>query len=177
MWSLAALAYVMAMAAVSPTVRQRLGVHRESAPPDGELALVTGVVDGDTIAVDPGGPVRVLGLDAPETGNPHMEGAQPLGQAASSRLSEIAHGRTVVLERDVTDRDHYGRRLRHVWCDERLVAEVLIGEGLAHAMSIPPNTRYSARLRAAEDDARSRGVGLWGLPRPTELPVFAGSGP
>jgi endonuclease YncB( thermonuclease family) len=148
-WSLAVLAYLAALAAVSPTVRQRLPLHREMAPPDGTWARVTDVVDGDTITVEGGESVRVLGLDAPETGNPNMDGAQPLGFAASRRLRELLLGREVVLERDASDRDHYGRRLRHVWCGGELVAEVLVAEGLAYAMSIPPNTRYAARLRAA----------------------------
>lgn len=176
-WPLAVLAYVVALAAVSPTVRQWLPGDRGSNPVGGTPALVIEVVDGDTITVEGGVAVRLLGLDAPETSNPNMRGAQPLGLAASSRLRELLYGREVVLESDVVDRDHYGRLLRHVWCGGELASEVLVAEGLAYAMSVPPNRLYADRLRSAEDRARASKLGLWGLPRPTPLPLFEGGGP
>jgi micrococcal nuclease len=176
-WPTAVLAFVVALAAVTPNVRQQVAGHwGTGAPVGGDTVLVSVVVDGDTIVMEGGDTIRLLGLDAPETANPNMRGPQPLGSEATSRLRALVEGRQVVLEADAVDRDHYGRLLRHMWLGDMLVSEVLVGEGLAHAMSVPPNLRHAERMRAAEDSARAAGLGLWGLPRPTPLPVFAAPG-
>ena len=47
-----------------------------------------------------------------------------------------------------------------------------VREGLAHAMSVPPDRRHAERLLRAEEAARADGLGMWSLPRPTPLPVF-----
>ena len=130
------------------------------------------VIDGDTLALVDGRRVRLLGLDAPETRHPDMAGPQPFGEAARDRLSDLVLGRTVRLERDVTDRDHFGRTLRHVWLGRRLVAAELVSSGLAHAQPIAPDLRHAGCLRAAESVARAGARGLWGLPRPTPNAVF-----
>jgi micrococcal nuclease len=106
-----------------------------------------------------------------------MDGPQPFGPEASARLTQLLAGREVLLERDVVGLDHYGRSLRHVWLGDTLAAEVLIAEGLAYAQSIPPNTLHADRLERAEAAARQAKVGLWGLPRPTPLPLFASPSP
>jgi len=143
------------------------------APPDAAAARVGRIVDGDTIELADGTVVRLLGLDTPETHHPDMDGPQPLGEAASERLAALVGGRLVALEADAAPTDHYGRQLRHVWLGRRLVSEVMLGEGLGHALVIPPNVRHAERLRAAENAARAAGRGVWGLPRPTPLAIFA----
>jgi micrococcal nuclease len=136
----------------------------------GERHRVEQVVDGDTIVLVGGTTVRIIGLDTPETHHPDL-GEQPFGREAWQRATELMAGKVVVLEPDVEPLDHYGRRLAHVWVDERLVAEVLVEEGLGRAMVIPPNERYVERIRAAEDRARGRSAGLW-LVEATPIPVF-----
>ena len=144
-----------------------------------EPARVATVIDGDTLVLEDGRTVRLLGIDTPETVHPDMDGPQPYGLAASERLRMLVEGRHVRLERDVSDVDHFGRTLRHVWQGRTLVAERLLREGLGHAQAIPPDTRHAARLRDAERAAREAGRGLWSVPRPTSLPIFGrrGRGP
>jgi len=175
-----AAAIVIAAALVaSPDLRSRLGAWLAAggAPADAERVQVARVVDGDTLVVADGRAVRVLGIDTPETSNPNMPGPQPLGDVATARLAALIEGRAVALERDAADRDHYGRLLRHVWAGGALVAEQLAREGLGHALAIPPNTRHADRILAAESDAKAAGRGIWGLPRPTPLPIFGTPGP
>ncbi len=136
-----------------------------------ETALVTWVVDGDTLELEDGRRVRVLGVDAPETGHGDA-GPEPLSAAATERTRGLVAGRRVRLEVDTTDRDRYGRLLRHVWVGGRLLAEVLVREGLGRAYVIPPDDRYTEDLAAAERAARADGLGLWSLPGPTPLAVF-----
>jgi micrococcal nuclease len=172
---LGALAVGVALVLVAaPSVRAGAGAWLAAAagPAGAEHARVARVVDGDTLDLADGRTVRVLGIDTPETHNPGLTGPQPLGPEATARLEQLVAGRTVALEPDTTDRDHYGRLLRHVWRGRVLVAEVLAREGLGRAYVIPPDTRHADRIRAAEAAARAAGRGLWGLPRPTPLAIF-----
>ncbi len=95
-------------------------------------AVVTHVIDGDTVDVTALGRVRVKGIDAPEVGQcGHDE--------ASTRLSQLVLGRQVTLVpggRD--DHDGYGRLLRYVEVDGKDAGRELIGGGLAIA-------RYDSR--------------------------------
>lgn len=154
--------------------RQRASLWLEPAggPDDAETALVIDVIDGDTLVVAGGRTVRILGIDTPETHSPNVSGPQPFGAEATDRLADLVAGGRVRLERDVTEVDHYDRELRHVWAGDTLVAEQLLAEGLGHTLIIPPNARHADRLRAAEAEARAAGRGLWGMPRPTSLPIF-----
>jgi len=143
-------------------------------PDAAERARVAQVIDGDTLRLSDGRSVRLLGIDAPETVNPNLGAEQPFGRDASARLAQLVEGQDVALERDTTDRDHYGRLLRHVWVGGRLVSETLAREGLAWSYAVPPDLRHRERIRAAEAAARQAERGLWGIERPTSLPVFSG---
>jgi micrococcal nuclease len=174
---LGAVAFVLILTLIaSPTARRWTGARLTDAaggPTGAERAQVVRVVDGDTVELSDGRTVRLLGLDTPETHNPGMTGPQPLGEVATRRLRALVEGTSVDLEAERTDRDHYGRLLRHLWLGRTLVAELLLREGLGRAYIMPPDTRHAARLRAAEAEARAAKRGLWGLPRPTALPIFS----
>lgn len=132
-----------------------------------ELADVVRVVDGDTIIVDIGGQdfrLRYIGLDAPESVRPNFP-VQEFGREASAVNARLVGGRSVVLEKDVSDTDRFGRLLRYVWLDEGgqwlMVNIELVRLGFAAAGAYPPDVKYQDLLRAAERDARDAGRGLW----------------
>ena len=52
--------------------------------------------------------VRYIGVDTPETKHP-TEGVQPYGPEALERNRQLVDGRTVYLEKDVSETDKYGR--------------------------------------------------------------------
>jgi endonuclease YncB( thermonuclease family) len=87
------------------------GLSLTAAVPDD--AVVTRIIDGDTIAVNVGGEVenvRLIGIDTPEIGE--------CGYAeAIEALATLLEGRPIQLTSDpaVVDRDHYDRLLRHLW--------------------------------------------------------------
>lgn len=120
---------------------------------------VARVIDGDTFLLQGGEKVRLLGINAPEEGQPYFE-------EATARLRELVEGRQIKLERDVVDQDRYGRLLRYVFLEGRNINVELVREGLAHVYLIPPNLKYEAELRAAEEEARAAGRGIW---RPSEV--------
>ncbi len=169
-------ALVLAVAlAVSPGMRAYIAAALTGADggASGERVRVDHAIDGDTLVTADGRTVRVIGIDTPETHHPDMDGPQPFGPEAAVRMSALVDGRTVRLERDAVDIDDYGRLLRHVRVDGRLVAATLVAEGLAHVLVIPPNVGHEAELRTAEAAARAARRGLWGRARPTGVAVFA----
>lgn len=88
--------------------------------------------DGDTFLVD-GDPVRILGMDAPETRSPKvgiMED-QPYGRAAADSTRALMT-RAALLELIPDGEDYYGRRLGHVLVDGELLSVKLIEMGLAY---------------------------------------------
>lgn len=119
------------------------------------------VTDGDTIRVVIDGvsePVRLIGIDTPE-----LNGVvEPYAEEARARLAELVAG-GVCLERDVSERDRFQRRLFWVWLpDGRLVNEVLVREGLATVVTFAPDVKYhESRLWPAEGAAQREGTGIW----------------
>jgi len=140
-----------------------------------ELGTVVNVVDGDTIDVLVDGVemrVRYIGMDTPEV----HSGVEWLGPDAAEANAALVLGREVVLERDVSEADRYGRALRYVWVDRGdgwlLVNLELIRLGFASITTYPPDVKYvDALYVAAQDEAQAAGIGLWGAPPPPPTPA------
>jgi len=140
---------------------------------EGTVATVVSVVDGDTIKIEGGEIVRYIGMNTPETVAPGRP-VECYGKEASAKNKELVQGKVVELERDISNRDKYGRLLRNVWLDGELINETLVREGFAQVSTYPPDVKYEARLLEAQRQARSEGKGLWGgcpLPSPTPKPI------
>lgn len=144
------------------------GPEPEPEPPPetvpGRPALVTRVVDGDTIEVLFRGDeldVRLIGIDTPETVAPG-EPVQCFGPEASAFTERELEGERVMLELDVERVDRYGRTLAYVWNEGRLFNRVLVARGFAVVSTYPPNVKYVDQFVAAQRHARERGLGLWG---------------
>ncbi|MBW3660475.1 MAG: thermonuclease family protein [Gemmatimonadetes bacterium] len=131
----------------------RAASGQPAAPP--EACTVAFVVDGDTFNCRDGTTVRLLLVDAPEGGR--------FGDAARRALATLVPvDSTVRIETDREIRDGQGRLQGYVRLDDgRLVNDVLIRKGFAFFEPNPPNHRHAGRLRAAEDLARSEGLGVW----------------
>ena len=137
-----------------------------------ETARVVRVVDGDTIIVDRGRGserLRYIGIDAPESVKPDTP-VQFMGEEASAANADLVAGREVILERDVSETDQYGRLLRYVWLRDgdawMFVNLELVRRGFAHAVTFPPDVRWVDVLRSAERAARDANAGLWGPATP-----------
>jgi micrococcal nuclease len=123
-------------------------------------ALVIRVIDGDTIEMEGGQRVRYTGIDAPEVAHA-TEPGEHFGEEAAEKNRELVEGRIVSLERDVTDRDEYGRLLRYVWLGDTMINAELVRLGYAYAYSLPPNVRYQELFLRLEAEAREQQLGLW----------------
>ena len=141
----------------------RLGVAR-AGPARRGWARVTAVVDGDTIDVDWAGRrerVRLLGVDAPETVDPHRP-VGCYGPEASAFTHRRLQGRTVRLSFDRRHRDRYGRLLAYVEIDSHRFNDELLTAGYARLLVIPPNGLHGRAMLTEELAARSAARGLWG---------------
>jgi micrococcal nuclease len=119
-------------------------------------AVVTQVIDGDTIEIGGGERVRYIGIDTPEVGEPYC-------QEAAEANRNLVEGKRVRLEKDVEDKDEYGRLLRYVWVDTTMVNAELVRSGYAYSYSYRPNIRYQEYILEVEKEAREQQRGLWGL--------------
>lgn len=137
-----------------------------------EEATLVRLVDGDTIRVLVGGVeerVRYIGIDTPEPNRSSSATPEPYADAATAQNARLlATGGRLVLERDVSERDRFGRLLRHPWVEAdgrwTLVTLALVAEGFAQAVTYPPDVKYADVFVAAQRAAREAKRGLWGSP-------------
>lgn len=185
-----------ALATPAPTVRVTstpVAIDEVVSGPDAAFgptgptteATVVRVIDGDTIVVVYGGAehkVRYIGMDAPETKDPNSL-IEWMGPEATAANADLVEGKTVFLEKDVSEVDRFDRLLRHVWLTDgtawTLVNLELVRQGVAIAKSYPPDVRYDDLYRAAVADAQTSALGLFGAtpapatPEPTAKPTAA----
>jgi micrococcal nuclease len=134
----------------------------------GTLATVTRIIDGDTIEVDINGRshrVRYIGMDTPERGDPFF------GEATEANR-QLVEGQTVILVKDVSETDRYGRLLRYVYLqDGTFVNAELVRQGFALVATFPPDVAHQADYIALQEEARSTGSGLWSESNVVEAPT------
>ena len=118
------------------------------------MALVTEVIDGDTIVIKGGYHVRYIGIDAPESGEFYYLEAKQANE-------DLVAGKKVRLESDISDKDSYGRLLRYVYVDDNFVNAEMVRRGCAWAIAYPPDVKYQVYLEAMENEARQTKRGFW----------------
>lgn len=135
--------------------------------------VVKAVFDGDTILLDNGEKVRLLGINTPEVDGPKKI-AEPGGEDAKRWLRRRLMGRAVRVEQDKEPRDHYQRLLAHVFADNgEHVNLALVEAGLAFLDIHPPNLKYAHVLIQAQNRAERAKRGIWGMPDYQPQPVEA----
>jgi micrococcal nuclease len=151
---------------VGPAARAVDGPDIRAALAPGESARVTAVVDGDTVMLDTGRKVRLVGIQAPKLplGRPNFQ-AWPLADDAKAALEELTLGRTVTLGYGGQRMDRHGRLLAHLFtADGTWVQGRLLADGLARVYSFADNRALVARMLAVEIQARADGTGIWSHP-------------
>lgn len=129
------------------------------------------VLDGDTVRLQSGKTVRLIGINTPETGRRNRP-PQPLADKATDQLKQWLTHEAVRLETGEESHDRHGRLLAHLRSRKGdLLQTRLIDAGLAWVVAIPPNTQYLHHFSAAEQRARKRGRGVWSVK--TYQPVAA----
>ncbi|WP_460045959.1 thermonuclease family protein [Pseudomonas sp. S2_H01] len=147
------------MSAIWLSAAQALCPMPDSLP----VAQVQRVVDGDTLRLSDGRSVRMIGLNAPETGK-KGQSAQPFAEAAKRRLQTLVDdsGGQVSLRVGEQATDHYGRTLANVYGRNGANLEAqLLAEGLGYLVAVSPNVALVNCQQAAEKTARQTGLGVW----------------
>ncbi|NLD47800.1 MAG: hypothetical protein GX660_11485 [Clostridiaceae bacterium] len=139
-----------------------------------EKALVSKHVDGDTVYVilEDGSEkkVRFTGVNSPES----TTKTEPYGKEASDYTKRILKGKTIYLEKDVSETDKYGRLLRYIWIEPpteiseseirtKMFNAIMVLEGYAQSSTYPPDVKYSEYFKDFQKEARENNTGLWAL--------------
>lgn len=136
--------------------------------------LVKRVIDGDTLQLESGDRVRLIGIDTPEVHESDklyrdsqrtqqdITTIQKLGRKSYEFTKNLVEGKRVSLEFDVERYDKYKRLLAYVYLkDGTFVNAEIVKQGYASLMTIPPNVKYADLFLKLYREARENRRGLW----------------
>jgi len=148
--------------------------------PDEGVRVVGHVVDGDTLVLENGERVRLIGVDTPEGVDKYGRNrrtARRIGRdvkfidayalQAKRLVESLIQGRQVKLDTDpanesIRHRDAYGRTLAYVYRhrDGLFLNAEILRQGCGFAYTKFP-FKYKDEFVALEREAKRRGAGLW----------------
>ncbi|MEX1109180.1 MAG: thermonuclease family protein [Dongiaceae bacterium] len=129
----------------------------------GERVVAVAVIDGDTLLLDDGREVRLVGLQAPKLplGRPDFV-AWPLAEEAKAALEALVLGEAVTLAYGGRQLDRHGRALAHLYRDDGTwIQGELLELGMARVYSFADNRALAAEMLAIEQAARADRRGIW----------------
>jgi micrococcal nuclease len=122
--------------------------------------VVSRVVDGDTVVLQSGERVRYLLVDTPESTGGKKD---CFGAESREYNRSLVEGRVVRLTYAEACTDRYGRLLAYVSVDGHEVNSLLVREGYACMLYVPPaGGGRRSEFQALESAARQARRGLWG---------------
>lgn len=134
-----------------------------------EQVLVARVVDGDTLELNDGRKVRLIGVNTPES----TTRTEEYGKEASKYTTEQLEGKKVWIQKDISETDRYSRYLRIVWTQvpkndmaeeeirNKMFNAQLVLNGYAEPSTYPPDVKYSQYFKGFAMEARDENKGLW----------------
>jgi endonuclease YncB( thermonuclease family) len=135
-------------------------------PADGGQAVVSAVIDGDTVTLADGRQLRLAGVAAPKRPLDRPDELPwPLADAARSALATLVLGKTVQLAASDAGSDRYGRVVAQLsTADGTWVEGELLRFGMARVCSTADDRARVGEMLALEGEARAAGRGLWADP-------------
>ncbi|MCJ7772581.1 MAG: thermonuclease family protein, partial [Desulfobacterales bacterium] len=133
-----------------------------SSPSADQFYTVKSIIDGDTIILSNQKFIRYIGIDSPEIN--HKTGvAEPFGFEAKKINEKLISKKTIRLEYDIQEKDHFGRVLAYVYTrDGTFINKEIIQNGYAWILFKPPNTKHGKELLFSQRDAMNNKLGIWG---------------
>ena len=130
---------------------------------------VAWIYDGDTVRLEDGRKIRLLGINTPEVKHRNQD-TEVGGEAAKHWLTEKLKNRKVRLVTDVEQTDKYKRTLAHLFTENNEHINLQLAElGLAAVNIYPPNLLYAEQLAEAGKRAELAKRGIW---QSSEYPVI-----
>ncbi len=132
------------------------------------------VYDGDTLRMDNGKKIRLIGIDCPESqhnqklkkdssrSRQNVDDMIKMGKEAAFFTKKLALGKRARLEYDARRKDKYGRDLAYVYLEDGtfLNAEI-VRQGYASVLTVPPNVKHAEKFQQYYRQAREKKLGLW----------------
>src|SRR3989344_4650157 len=116
-----------------------------------KTVIVTKIIDGDTVIVQGGETIRLLGIDCDERGKEcYVE--------AKNRIEEILLNQKVILKKESEDKDIYGRSLRYIFLNGENINSKMVKEGYCVAR-FPQESKYKKEIVKVEEFAISNNIG------------------
>jgi micrococcal nuclease len=144
----------------------------------GPIRTVSRILDAETVELDDGSSVRLIGALAPRSGDAGAApGTWPAELNAIRLLTTLTLGQNVKLAYGGRHTDRYGRHLAHLFLNssgvETWVQGALLAAGAARAYGLPGNGACLIELLAHERIARDQRLGIWETavyrPKPARL--------
>lgn len=132
-----------------------------------EQVLARKVVNGHYVRIDDRDELIYAGIRAPYSG-------ESLFHEAKKRNEELVEGRMLRLKYEKRVRDSDGRYVAYAYVGNQCINEQLVREGLAYVQLASGEKNLRDALLAAQSDARSRRVGVWGLSAPSPESSYVG---
>lgn len=133
----------------------------------GGKSVVSKVINGDTVVLENGFVVRLVGIQTPELAYAPEKTAEPLALEAKAQLEALVYGQPVSYYYGGKRMDRYGRILAHLvvmpehgqafW-----VQGTMVRNGLARAYSFADNRHCVKPLLELESQARQDAQQIWG---------------
>jgi len=131
----------------------------------GGSAVAVEIVDGDTLVLDNGKQVRLVGLQAPKLplGRKGFR-KWPLADEAKAALAQLALHRRLTLSYGGREVDRHGRLLAHLADAEtgRWIQGTMLALGMARVYTFKDNRSLIPAMLALERNARAAKRGIWG---------------
>lgn len=156
----------------SPKPENPVASQIESAQTS-ELVKVTRLIDGDTIEIEGGKRVRLIGMDTPEINKTGETGC--FGKEAADYATKLLNGQLIKMEKDISEVDRYNRLLRYIYLGETMINDKLVRDGYARVYTYPPDVKYKDKFLESEKYARENDLGLWSKCASSPKPTLSGT--
>ncbi|WP_036728993.1 thermonuclease family protein [Peptoniphilus mikwangii] len=133
-----------------------------------EIAVIKTVIDGDTVILENGDKIRIIGINTPEIGKKE----ELYGIEAKEFAEKILLNKKIYLEKDKKYFDKYGRKLRYIWLEipekitkgtieEYNFSAIQLKNGFARTYTFKPNVKYLDYFKKIQKSAIKNKEGMW----------------
>jgi micrococcal nuclease len=161
---LAGALLILALAATVAPAREGAGLP--GGLDRGRPGKAVAITDGDTLELDDGRIVRLVGIQAPKLplGRRNFP-TWPLAPESARALSELALNRSLTPWFGGARQDRHGRVLAHLGREDGVwIQGEMLARGLARVYTFEDNRAVTAALYAVEREARAARRGIWAHP-------------